>query len=223
MGTDARTAMLTSAQLLTLSQLFSPAYPVGGFSYSHGLEWLCSTGEISDVSDLRLWLKDTLRSGAGYADALFILAAFDASTPEEVIEIDDLCRAFAAGRERLNELDFQGKAFCEVTERLLDIRLGTLTFPVAVGRTAVLGDLPMDQTIQMYLHAFVSNLVAAGQRLFKLGQTDAQMLVHELAPLCAEIAEITQKGSLDDLSNTAFLSDIASMKHETQTFRIFRT
>ena len=98
-----------------------------------------------------------------------------------------------------------------------------LTYPVAVGYAAGREQLPLDLTLRMYLQAFASNLVTAGLRLIPLGQTEGHRLIRALAPDFAELAEQAMGGSLDDLTSTAFLSDIASMKHETQYSRIFRT
>lgn len=222
MATGARTAMPTEAAILTLAQWFSPAYPVGAFSYSHGLESLVETGAVTDGDSLRDWLADVLRYGAGLPDARFLIAAWRADA-QEVGAVDALCRAFAPSKERLQETDLQGAAFCEVTAAVWGFDLAGLTYPVAVGRAAALGGMPAALTTRLYLQAFVANLVAAAQRLLPIGQTEGQRLIRALAPLISDITEQALAGSLDDLSGTAFLAGIASMKHETQYSRIFRT
>ncbi len=222
MATGARTAMPTEAAILTLAQWFSPAYPVGAFSYSHGLESLVETGAVTDTDSLLDWLGDVLRYGAGQSDARFLIAAWRADA-QEVGTVDTLCRAFAPSKERLQETDLQGAAFCEVTAAVWGFDLAGLTYPVALGRAAALGGMPAALTTRLYLQAFVANLVAAAQRLLPIGQTEGQRLIRALAPLISDITEQALAGSLDDLSGTAFLADIASMKHETQYSRIFRT
>ncbi len=222
MGMGARMAMHTDAQIITLSQWLSPGYPVGAFAYSHGLESLVETGAVTDADSLLDWLGDVLRFGAGLSDALFLIAAYRADALD-VGTVDALCRAFAPSKERLQETDLQGAAFCEVTASVWAQQIAGLTYPVAVGRAAALEGLPPALTTQMYLQAFVSNLVAAAQRLLPIGQTEGQRLIRTLAPLLAEITDQALNGSLDDLSGTAFLADIAAMKHETQYSRIFRT
>ena len=222
MATGARMAMHTDAQIITLSQWLSPAYPVGAFAYSHGLESLVETGAVTDADGLLDWLGDVLRYGAGLSDARFLIAAYRADA-QDVGTVDALCRAFAPSKERLQETDLQGAAFCEVTAAVWAQQIAGLTYPVAVGRAAALEGLPPALTTQMYLQAFVSNLVAAAQRLLPIGQTEGQRLIRTLAPLLAEITDQALNGSLDDLSGTAFLADIATMKHETQYSRIFRT
>jgi urease accessory protein len=92
-----------------------------------------------------------------------------------------------------------------------------------VGHAANVQNLPLALTAQMYLQAFMSNLVICATRLVPLGQTDGQRLIRDLTPLCQRIATDAMGAKLDALSSTAFLSDIASMKHETQYSRMFRT
>lgn len=215
MGMGGRIAMRIDP-MLTLAQWLSPAYPVGAFAYSHGLEQLVEGG----LKDLRPWLEDVLTYGSGASDALFLAAAYHAETPEE---IDAQCRAFAPSKERLMELELQGAAFCEVTAKAFNLPLAPFTYPVAIGRVAALESIPLPLTLQLYLQAFASNLVAAGQRLLPLGQTEAQTLIHSLTPLFTRIAHEAESGDLSTLSGTAFLADIAAMQHETQASRIFRT
>jgi urease accessory protein len=210
--------------VLTLTQWFSPAYPVGAFGYSHGLEAAVEAGEVSDAASLQAWLRDILEHGTGRADALFLAASHAAESMAEVETIDTTCRAFASSAERLAETTLQGAAFCEITTQVWDhADLSAFTYPVAAGRAARLCDLPLDLTSAFYLQAFAANLVAAGQRLAPVGQAAAQQILRLLAPLCSRIAQQTQDGDLSTLSNTVFLADIASMHHETQYSRIFRT
>ena len=223
MATGARTAMPTeTAHVLTLAQWFSPAYPVGAFSYSHGLEQAVQTGCVTDSASLGAWIGDVLAHGAGRSDAVFLAAAYATDTQADLAEIDATCRAFAATKERLLETDQQGAAFAKVTP-IRDGALPALCYPVAVGRAARLCALPQGLTATMFLHAFASNLTAAGQRLLPFGQTAAQALIASLHPLCERIAQDTAHGDLHRLSATAFLPEIAAMRHETQYSRIFRT
>ena len=121
------------------------------------------------------------------------------------------------------ETELQGAAFCNVTATVWAQHLVGLTYPVAVGRAAYLEELPLNLTTRLYLHAFLSNLVTAAMRLLPIGQTEGQRLIKTLAPHLSSIADRAVVGSLDDLSSTVFLGDIASMKHETQYSRMFRT
>ncbi|RLK07997.1 urease accessory protein UreF [Ruegeria conchae] len=223
MATAGPMATPTDADILTLTQWLSPAYPVGGFAYSHGLEAAIDRGTVANSQETEAWISDVLENGSGWNDALFVVAAFNALDKDELINVDVTARAFCATSERLIETDLLGQAFGNVTKGVWELDLGQFTYPVSIGRAARLQNLPLLLTTKMFLQAFASNLVACATRLVPLGQTDAQRLIRQLTPLCSQIAERAQKASLDELSSTTFLADIASMKHETQYSRIFRT
>ncbi|MEP3687853.1 MAG: urease accessory protein UreF [Sulfitobacter dubius] len=211
---------LQAEQLLTLVQMLSPSYPVGAFAYSHGLEWAVQNGAVDDQSSLTEWLKTVLQYGTGLADAIYLNAAYHAEDPTQ---IDAQARAFASSAERLKETVLQGEAFARASAAIWQIEIPPLCYPVAVGRAARLQQLPLRQTLEMFLHAFAANLATAGMRLIPLGQTEGQIVIRNIAPSCLELANKAHRSTLDDLSSTAFLSDIAAMKHETQYSRIFRT
>ncbi len=223
MATAGPMATLTSADILTLTQWLSPAYPVGGFAYSHGLEWAIDSGDVRTAGDVKAWISDVLSFGSGWSDSVFLVAAYGAQSPGAVQQIDLQTLAFCASSERLKESQLLGQAFCDVTAAIWSLDLASLTYPVAVGHAARLRGLPAELTTQMFLHSFMSNLAACATRLVPLGQTDSQRLVHEMTPLCAQVASAAQTADLDELSATSFLADIASMKHETQYSRMFRT
>lgn len=206
--------------LLTLAQWLSPAYPVGAFAYSHGLEHAITTGDVADADGLEGWITAVIAHGSGANDATLLAAAYHSRDPAP---IDQMAQSLAASRERLLETTAQGAAFAQVTRDVWGLDLPPLTYPVAVGRAAGLKALPLTDTAALYLQAFASTLASVGQRLIPVGQTAAQAIVHRLAPLCARIANDTQGGDLDRLTSTAFMADIAAMRHETQATRIFRT
>ena len=217
------TVTMRTDAVLTLAQWLSPAYPVGAFAYSTGLEAAVASGWVTDGSGLEDWLAEGREYGAGRNDALLLAAAYRAETPEALAEIDATARAFAASKERLTETEAQGRAFVAVTQGIWGGDDAPLTYPVALGAAAAREGLPLALTQSMYLQAFLSNLVAAGQRLLPVGQAEGQAILARLTRRLAAVAEATQHGDLDTLSATAYLTDIAAMRHETQTTRIFRT
>ena len=223
---DAPMAMITKAAMhtdpqLTLAQWFSPAFPVGAFAYSHGLEQAIAECGVADSQSLTIWIEDVLRFGAGRSDALFLAAAFSADSDTTLGDINARARAFASSKERLLETDLLGAAFGRIVSSLTGFEIANLCYPVAVGKAAYMAGLPLERTTSMYLHAFVSSLVSVGQRLIPIGQTDGQTIIQKLTPLCQEVAAM--KGTLADLSSTAFVSDIAAMRHENLNSRVFRT
>ena len=223
MATDAPMAMPTDLHALTLLQWVSPAFPVGAFAYSHGLEAAVDQGWVADGAGLEGWLCDVLEHGAGRADALFLAAAWQADNAKAIAGIDAQARAFAPSRERLLETDQQGGSFASTVKKIWGMPLIGLTYPVALGAAAAQESLPLSLTQTMYLHAFLSNLVTAGQRLLPVGQTEGQAILHRLSSRVPAITAATRNGNLSSLSATAFLTDIASMKHESQQPRMFRT
>ncbi|NIZ13738.1 urease accessory protein UreF [Phaeobacter sp. HF9A] len=214
---------MTTEPALLLMQWLSPAYPVGAFAYSHGLEMAVADGHVGDSATLSDWLCDLLAHGGARSDAQLLACAYRADTPEDLAEIDAIARAFCPSTERLRETDLQGAAFCQTTADIWGDTLAALTYPVALGRASRLHDLPLDLTLGMYLHAFVSNLIAAGQRLLALGQQEAQQRLAALSPQMRAATEAALAGTLDDLHGASFAADIASMRHETQYSRIFRS
>ena len=215
--------MTTDAHILTLAQWFSPSYPLGSFAYSHGLETAIVAGQIDSAASLRDWLRDVLAHGSGRNDCILLRAAHRCDSLEAVMQIDAHARAFASTAERLAETLVQGGAFARTTAAIWGGEMPDVTHPVAVGYAARQMDMPLELTVQLYLLAFASNLVSAAVRLVPLGQTEGQGCLAALTPLCTEIAAETKGAGLDDLASTAFLSDIAAMRHETLQHRIFRS
>lgn len=208
---------------LTLAQWFSPAFPIGGFHFSHGLELSIDSGAVNDKATLTGWTKDVLEHGSGANDALFLNAAFSANTDADLAGIDDTARAFAASGERLRETLDMGRAFARITSHLLGHDFAPGCYPVVVGHAAQKAGLPPLLSTKMYLQSFVTNLASVGMRLIPLGHSDGQALIQELLPVCESVAEAAVDGDLSRLSSTSFLSDIAAMRHETQHSRVFRT
>lgn len=215
--------MATATEFLTLAQWFSPAFPIGAFAYSHGMEWSIENGDISDAATAQAWIATVLRSGSGWNDAILIANAYRAKDALEVELIDATGKALCSSRERVLETQLQGAAFCQTVENVWGAELKGLILPVAVGKAAQLHALPLETVIQMYLQAFATNLSSVAMRLVPLGQTEGQKLICNLNALCIEIAGSTLNAELDELSSTTFAADIAAMKHETQYARVFRT
>ena len=206
--------------LLTLMQWLSPGFPLGTFGYSHGLENAVAEGRVAHADDLRDWLATVLTHGAGRTDAILLAEAHRADAPAPV---DALARALATSRERLLETTAQGEAFCTTVNAVWGMDLPPLCLPVAVGHAARHQGIAPDPALQAYLHAFAAGLVSAGQRCMALGQTDAQRIVAEAAPLCLKLAQEALTLTLDDIGSSAFMAEIAAMRHETLQPRIFRS
>jgi urease accessory protein len=213
----------------------SPAFPVGAFAYSHGLEWAVEAGDIVDAASLEDWLVDLLVFGAPRSDAIVFSAAFRAASAAdwpELMEINALAVALTASAERRLETTAQGAAFvaaaraawdCEPLRRLAATAKGSVAYPVAVAAVASGHGLPIDVSLEGFVLAQAANLVSAGLRLGPIGQTDGQKILAALLPRIRVLAGEAQTASLANLGGCAFRSDIAAMRHETQYSRLFRS
>lgn len=208
---------------LTLAQWLSPAFPIGAFAYSHGLEAAIHSGLIQTGDDLRTWLEDIVQHGSGRNDCILLRAAYVCTSPAALSEVNNTGLAFAASAERCLESTLQGTAFCKTATAVWGGDAASLIYPVAVGAAAARLSLNVELTVVMFVQSMTGNLVSAAQRLMPLGQTDGQAILAALLPLCQAVAAGTKHAGLDDLESTAFLSDIAAMQHETLQPRIFRT
>lgn len=219
----ARTIMttpMTSSGLLTLTQWLSPAFPLGAFAYSHGLETAVSEGRVRDAEGLSKWLDGVLRFGAGRTDAILLAQCLTGGDAEDLAA---LAQALSPTAERLAETFEQGKAFARTVRDLGGFAVPDAALPVAFGVAARQVDCPPDQVVALYLHSFMSNLVSAGVRFIPLGQTDGQRVLAALHPVITSVAAFALQADLDDLSTAAFASDIDAGRHEALEVRIFKS
>ncbi len=224
-----------AAALYRLMTWLSPAFPVGAFSYSSGIEWAVEAGDISDAASLRDWLAAMLTDGPGFCDAVFLVHAYRAAAADDASAlrmIAELAAAFAPSRERHLETSSQGRAFieivraawtCDALERAIAGCAGPIVYPVAVGLTGASHGVLLGATLHAFLHAVVSNWISAGARLVPLGQTDCQRLLVMLETDVNTTAARALHATLDDLGSATFRADIASMRHESQYTRLFRS
>lgn len=228
---------LSPAALARLLAWLSPSFPVGTFSYSHGLEWAIEDGTVATAAGLEAWLGDVLQHGAGRTDAILFVHAYSAAAAtdhDSLRAVAERGAAFQPSKERRLESCAQGAAFLmAVTATWPNDRLTVLAevltaepavpYPVAVAVAAAAHDVPMAPAVVGCLNAFAANIVSAGVRAIPIGQTDGQRIIAALSPLIEEIAASSLHASLDDLGGAALRADIASMKHETQYTRLFRS
>ena len=216
-------SMSTNKTFLTALQWLSPAFPIGGFAYSHGLEWAIEKRHVTNQISLQNWLQDLLGLGSARSDAILLALAFKSESKAELIYLNQLALALSASAERRSETLLQGQAFGKTIRDVWGQDCTDLCYPVALGAAARRENLIKEDIIAAYLHAFSANLISAAIRLVPLGQTQGQ---HILLALTSEINACAAEASdadEDDLSSTTFLSDVASMRHETLHTRIFKT
>ena len=219
-----------NSALLRLMTWLSPAFPVGAFSYSHGLEWVVQDGAVGNGDSLSDWLTDLLRHGAGWSDAVLLAEAWRAVAADDAARLAaaaELGAALAPSQERHLETMQLGTAFLTAAETWpcagLETLQGRAPYPVAVGAVAAGHDIALDAALPAYLNAFMASLVSAAVRLVPLGQSDGLRVLAALEPLVLGTAARAMAASLDEIGTAVLLSDIAAMKHETQYTRLFRS
>lgn len=237
-GPPAASVAMTESETAALYRLMtwlSPSFPVGGFSYSSGIEWAVEAGDIRDAASLQDWLAAMIAEGSGFCDGVFLAHAHRAASDDDdrkLKDVAELAAAFAPSRERQLETASQGRAFIEIARAAWDCEDlahtvsqcdGPIVYPVAVGIVSAAHAIPLPATLFAFLHALVSNWISAGTRLIPLGQTDGQRLLAALEDAVSATTERALRASLDDLGGATFRADIAGMRHETQYTRLFRS
>jgi len=224
-----------AAALYRLMTWLSPAFPVGAFSYSSGIEWAVEAGDILDAASLRDWLASMLAEGSGFCDGLLLAHAHRAAASGDaraLRDVAELAAALVPSRERQLETTAQGRAFVDIARAAWDCDglapmiaacEGPIVYPVAVGVVSAAHGIPLRATMHAFLHALVSNWISAGARLVPLGQTDSQRVLALLEPVVAATARRALAASLDDLGSATFRADLAGLRHETQYTRLFRS
>jgi urease accessory protein len=147
-------------------------------------------------------------------------------------QVAELAAAFVPSRERQLETSTQGRAFIEIARAAWDCEgldhavaqcEGAVVYPIAVGIVSAAHGIPLMPSLHAFLHALTSNWISAGARLIPLGQTDSQRVLAALEHGVAATAKRAMAARLDDLGSATFRADLASLRHETQYTRLFRS
>jgi len=222
--------------LYRLLAWLSPAYPIGAFSYSHGVETAVEEGFIKDRASLVSWLESVLLQGTGVVDGALFAAAWHAAASEDWAAFDAIAERAAAWRgtmEMALESRQQGGSFLSITRTAwphaalaaTHERLGgELALPVAVALAAAAHGIGLDAALCGYLHAFTANLISAAVRTVPLGQTDGQIALAALEGVVHHTVEAALAVTdLDEVGTATPLLDWCSLRHETQYTRLFRS
>ncbi len=185
---------------LLLTTWLSPAFPIGGFSYSHGLEFVIADGTIADAAALENWIGFLVERGSGWTDAVLLAEAWRSVSAEDearFAEVAELAAALAPSRERQMETLNLGDAFLiavsagwpnALTDRFKAIA-GRIAYPVAVGLAAAGHGVPLKPTLAGFLNSFAGNMISVAVRLVPLGQSDGLGVLGRLQPLILAAAE----------------------------------
>ena len=233
-----RTTMTTTTDFdalaqLRLLQLVSPALPVGGFAFSHGLEYAVHAGWVKDGASLRAWIDGVMRNSVAVIDVPLLLRALAAAQARDADGLARWNAEILAWREtaELHSADTaMGNALAKLlrslpeyayTEALLTARETSWVTAFAVA-AAALGITP-HAAVLAYLWNFLENQVTSALKLMAFGQTEGQRVLHDLATAIPALVEQARALHGDQIGVGAPAVALASAWHETQYSRLFRS
>jgi urease accessory protein len=224
--------------LTRLMAWLSPAFPVGAYAYSHGLEYAVEDGRVSDEDSLCIWIEGILSLGAGAIDGPLFAAAWRAAdTGDDVALLDtaELADCFRATSEMALESGAQGDAFMNTVgetwtsdqfadhSKILRAADRPVAYSVAVAVATADAGVPLRPALTGYFHGFAANLTSAGVRLIPLGQVAGQRIIEAMRDSVTAAASAAMQTPLDEIGSAGALIDWSSIAHETQYTRLFRS
>ena len=208
-----------------LSALFSPSFPIGAFSYSHGLEAAIAASLVVNTRTAEKWIKTCLVSGSGRNDAIIFAHAWRAE-PDKREELNEIAFALCASAERDQEMRELGASFRDIATRVYRVSVTdrqSMAYPVMAGVATRQLHCELLLSLVFFLQSFANNLISVAVRAVPLGQSEGQGILYRLIPWIEQLANETINASLDQIGGHAFLADHMAIKHETMETRIYRT
>jgi urease accessory protein len=219
--------------LLRLLQLASPLLPVGGYSYSEGLELLIAREIIHDRGTLQDWIERELTVGSIRLETYAMDRAYLAAGTGDIDNINYWNQWLSSAREtaELRQQSWQmggslAKLLIELTPDIVELLhpIGlSSNYAIVFGIAAQHWHISLEDSILSYLHSWATNLVSAGVKLIPLGQTAGQQLLWELQSTLDRSAHQIIQFTEDDLYSCSWGLSLASMQHETLYSRLFRS
>lgn len=226
--------MMNSSDVYRLLSWLSPSFPIGAYTYSHGLEYAVEAGLVSNETELLKWLKALLRHGTGRVDGMLFRAAYEANDAD-LPELIELAAAMRGTSEMSNESHSQGRAFLRTMESGWGCSLPAnwlvrtnntdyaVPYSIAVALVCRSQHIDMENTLTAYLQAFASNIVSAALRLLPIGQTSGQAILANMVAVIGEVVDEVMRSPFSDLGSSTPMLDWVSMQHENQYTRLFRS
>lgn len=220
--------MTQNRDLQKLLTWLSPAFPVGAFAWSAGLETAIASGTVRNRATTQAWIEGVLHHGSLRTDAiLFAHAHRGADDPATLHDLATLALALTPARERHEETTITGSAFAAAAKAWPTPVIANLPqpcpYPIAVGAIAAGHAIALDAALLAWLTSAVHSQVSVAVRLVPIGQSDGLAVMAALEPAIESAATLCQHAALDDIGTVAYAADIAQMDHETLSTRIFRS
>jgi urease accessory protein len=240
MITTMRITTMADAELFDLLSWMSPAWPIGAFAHSGGLEWAVEAGHVTDRASTRAWIEALVEHGAIRNDTVLFTHAWRAARSGDgarLADVAELALASQTGFERHLESTAQGIAFVRIARSASGVdgfarcleALGDIepAYPVVAAILFAQRDVDFARGLTAWLHGGVANLVSAAQRLVPLGQTNGQLVLHDCRAAVLRAVEaacaLPDGDPFDAMGGCTLVADLGCMAHETQYTRLFRT
>jgi urease accessory protein len=201
---------------LRLAQILSPAFPIGSFAHSQGLEAAITDGAVQDAASLQDWIAMVLQHSAARMDAIFVVLARKANA--DIDGLATLYDAYMPSQGRVREAHELGRGFQTLMGGDAD-----LPYAVALGMATQTMALETPEILALWFQSLAAQLTSAATRFMPLGQTAAQAIIANLARQIAQLSTDVSQLTAADISSFAFGADMASMAQETLEVRIFRS
>lgn len=229
------TIIMADPALIRLFSWLSPAFPIGGFAYSQGLETAIVDGRVRTREALEDWIGGQLHAGAMRIDASFLAIAARAIASGDsaaVRQANELALALQVSAERDRETREQARSFLDaaavwplagMTGEVAVLLDAPMALPVAFGTMAGLHGIAPDAAVSGFINAAVAQQISVAVRLVPLGQSAGLAVLAGLEPAIAALAGDALAAGLEDIGGLAYGTDIASFRHEDLATRIFRS
>ena len=224
------TIIMHDTPMLRLLQLVSPALPVGGYSFSHGLEYAVEKGWVNDEKTLKSWVQEIMATSLARVDLPILLRVMQAQSDkceQEVLYWNNYSLACRETEELLLSDMAMGKALLRLLKSLdvetpsaLDERV---SFVAVFGVAAEQFGVDQKTACTGYLWSWLENQITSATKVMPLGQTAAQKLLFFGNEAIIEAVEAAIELSDDEVGGTLPALAMASALHETQYSRLFRS
>lgn len=225
----------SGAALLQLMWLASPALPVGGFSYSEGLEAAVETGLVTTEAQAAQWLVDQLHLSLARSELAVVGKAFGAWQRGDAEAIADL-NAWVTNTRESSELRQQTQQMGRSLVEWLKNRAGTdarvaqlaalppaPTWPVAFALAAAQTGAPLREALLCFAFGWAENMVQAALKAVPLGQSAGQRILEALSQAIPEAIDAAMRLADSERQALTPMLAILSAQHETQYSRLFRS
>jgi urease accessory protein len=218
--------------LLRLLQLCSGTLPIGGFTYSQGIEWAVECGWIRNQQDLTDWLSDLMATSLAQVEIPTLVRLYQACENGDTATLAYWSQWLMANRESRELRDEErqrGRALAGLLVELdipharewRDTLAQCQSAAFALACTA--WHIPLPQAAQGFAWAWLENLALAGVKLIPLGQTAGQRILRDLGTSAGHAAQRGLSLPDQDMGASAPALAIASSRHESQYTRLFRS